>query len=323
VGKRNDFHLAFLTWNIYIGADLSPLIAGPSPQRVTEVFRQFLATNFPVRAKAIASEIVSKKPDLIGLQEAARWVLEIPEFGIVIYDFVKILLDELKERGLRYEVAAENENLSAQAPDSNGNTISFLDRDVILIRKKNRLKVIDKQEARFVNNLIIGPFVIFRGWSAIDVKLDGHVFRMINTHLEPLNESIRNAQAMEILNGPADTKLPLIITGDINAIPGSSTYNLFVNAGFQDVWNEVGEGPGFTAVQAADLLNNVSELSERIDYIFFKNGWKPIEADLVGEEQSDRTATGLWPSDHAGVSTRLKLKGHHDHRHEESIDESC
>jgi endonuclease/exonuclease/phosphatase family metal-dependent hydrolase len=309
VGKRNDFHLAFLTWNIYIGADLSPLITGPSPQRVTEVFRQFLATNFPVRAKAIASEIASKKPDLIGLQEAARWVLKIPEFGIVIYDFVKILLDELKERGLHYEVAAENENLFAQAPDSNGNTISFLDRDVILIRKENRLKVIDKQEARFVNNLIIGPFVIFRGWSAIDVKLGRHVFRMINTHLEPLNESIRNAQAMEILNGPANTNLPLILTGDINAIPGSSTYNLFVNAGFQDVWNEVGEGPGFTAHQDADLLNNFSELSARIDYIFFKNGWKPIEVDLVGEEQSDRTATGLWPSDHAGVTARLKFKG--------------
>ena len=205
------------------------------------MFRQFLATNFPVRAKAIAREIASKKPDFISLQEAVRWVLTIPKFGTVVYDFVKILLHELKERGLYYEVAAENKNLSAQAPDSNGNTISFLDRDVILIRKEDRLKVIDKQEARFVNNLTIGPFVIFRGWSAIDVKIDGGVFRMINTHLEPLNESIRNAQALEILNGPAKTNLPLIITGDMNAIPGSNTYNLFISRGFRDVWNESGK----------------------------------------------------------------------------------
>lgn len=310
MGKRKDFHPSFLTWNIYIGADLAPLLMGGlTPQRVTEVFRQFLATNFPVRAQAIANEIAAKKPDLIGLQEAARWVLDIPGFeNDVIYDFVDILREELKQRGLRYEVAIHNDNLSVPAQDINGNTIRLTDRDVILIRKDKKLKVIAAQSANFVNNFQIGPLVIKRGWSYVDVNLNGHIFRAINTHLEPLNEMTRNAQATEILNVPANTNLPLIIMGDMNAVPGSSTYGLFTGAGFYDVWSEVGGGQGFTALQDADLLNSASKLSARIDYIFFKNGWIPLKADLVGEEQNDRTATGLWPSDHAGVVARLNFE---------------
>ena len=40
---------SFMTWNLYLGADVTPLFtATPQqiPQRVTEVFRQFLATQF-------------------------------------------------------------------------------------------------------------------------------------------------------------------------------------------------------------------------------------------------------------------------------------
>ena len=61
------------------------------PQRVTEVFRQFLATNFPVRVKAIANQIISKKPDIIGLQEAELWQLFVPNLPTVTYDFVDII----------------------------------------------------------------------------------------------------------------------------------------------------------------------------------------------------------------------------------------
>lgn len=325
--ERKDFNLSFLTWNIYQGFDTSPLF-NPSltpeqlPAVVTQVLRQFLATNFPVRAEAIARAIASQKPDFIGLQEAVRIKITIPNFRTVTYDFIEILLEALEERGLKYEVAASNNNATGEFPDSNGNVVQFLDRDAILVRKDRKLDVIRKREANFQTNLtvpIAGQlFVILRGWSSIDVKLYGQVFRMINTHLDPTVEAIRNAQAAEILQGPANTRLPVIITGDMNSIPNSTTYNLFINKGFREVWHKVGKGHGFTAHQDADLLNNVSELSERIDYVWFNNGWKPIQADLVGEMQRDRTSTGLWPSDHAGVSARLKLEDNHHHHLDES-----
>lgn len=52
--------------------------------------------------------------------------------------------------------------------------------------------------------------------------------------------------------------------------------------------------------------------------ILYKNGWEPIEAELVGKSQKDRTKTGLWLSDHAGVSASLHLEVHPDHHHDES-----
>ena len=108
-----NLRVSFLTWNIYQGFDVAPVFtASPEqlPEVVTQVFRQFLATNFPVRAKAIAKAIASEKPDLIGLQEAVRVELIIPTFRTVTYDFIEILLEALEERGLKYEVAARNNN---------------------------------------------------------------------------------------------------------------------------------------------------------------------------------------------------------------------
>lgn len=304
MGARLRQGVSFLTWNIYLGADLSPLIGGLTPPAVAQVYRQFLATNFPVRAKAIASQIASRKPDLIGLQEAERWELEVSGFWAVVYDFVELLLDELKAIGLHYEAAARNHNRDLKdVPDSNGNKISFLDRDVILIRKEQGLQVIDKKEVNFTTNF--AGFI--RGWSSVDVKFDKLVFRLINTHLEPLDFNTRNAQALELINGPANTDLPVILTGDLNLTPANPTFTTLVSSGLRDVWTEVGAGFGFTGVQAPDLLNAASALNIRIDYILFKNVTIPINADLVGEEQRDRTPAALWPSDHAGVFATFKL----------------
>ena len=140
--------VSFLTWNIYQGFDVAPLFAAPPeqiPEVVTQVFRQFLATNFPVRAKAIAKAIASEKPDLIGLQEAVRVELIIPTFGTVTYDFIDILLEALEERCLKYKVAARNNNAKGILPDSNGNFVQFLERDAILIRKNHKLDVLRSQ----------------------------------------------------------------------------------------------------------------------------------------------------------------------------------
>ena len=50
-------------------------------------------------------------------------------------------------------------------------------------------------------------------------------------------------------------------------------------------WGKVLDLP---VVRVLRYLNADSSLVTRIDYILFKNGWKPKEAELVGEEQSDK-----------------------------------
>jgi endonuclease/exonuclease/phosphatase family metal-dependent hydrolase len=314
--NKGSNQLSFLTWNLYLGTDITPLLSAPPnqlPYKVTNIVRQVRETNFPDRVKAIAQQIAMKKPDLIGLQEAVRWKFAIPSIGYVTVDFVKLLISELKKRGMYYKIAAQNRNVFVEYPDSNGNEVQLLDRDVILITDDPTLSIIRKKETNFHSNLIVQnlwqSFEILRGWSSIDVCKNGKSFRLINTHLET-KHAIQVEQAKEILKGPANTKIPLIITGDLNSNgnrTGTPTYGLFIDSGFQDLWINVGNGPGYTCCQKPNLRNEGSTLANRIDFILFKNGWLPTEVNLVGDKLRDRSSTGLWPSDHAGLSGSMRL----------------
>jgi hypothetical protein len=54
--------------------------------------------------------------------------------------------------------------------------------------------------------------------------------------------------------------------------------------------------------------NPVSQLSQRIDLILTTGEVKPQNIALFGDDQSDKTSDGLWPSDHAGVGAQLLVK---------------
>ena len=147
------------------------------------------------------------------------------------------------------------------------------------------------------------------------------LFRSITTHLDgdclDFTSAIQVAQANEILHGPANTALPVIWVGDFNSNAdgpnvdsfNTPTYGNLIAAGFEDAWRiENPDNPGFTCCQAADLLNPVSALSRRIDLVLFRGDFEVEDVDIVGEDLDDRTPSGLWPSDHAGVVTTLELR---------------
>jgi endonuclease/exonuclease/phosphatase family metal-dependent hydrolase len=331
-------NVSFLTWNIYFGTILSPLVGTTPeelPQRVTEVFRLFQATNFPVRAGAIADQIARKKPDIIGLQEAAIWQLLLPQNSEVAveYDFVSILLKELKKRGLHYEVLAIVDTTDVTLPSSTGFNVRFVDRDAILVRKNSGLTFSNIETENFDAFLTVPvggkPEKLLFGFISVDVGIFGKKFRLVNTHLQPAADpvtlQIQLAQADELLKGPGDTNLPLVFIGDFNSNSDGSgpTYNKLISeGGFTDTWEIAGKGDGFTCCQDADVLNLISQLFVRIDLILFRGDFKVKKVDVVGEKQEDRTPTALWPSDHAGVFGSLHLEDHHDHHHDESSDES-
>ena len=66
-----------MTRNLYLGADLTPAIAAPSLEALAaangQILREVTANDFPTRAKGLAKEIRSERPDLVGLQEVALW----------------------------------------------------------------------------------------------------------------------------------------------------------------------------------------------------------------------------------------------------------
>jgi endonuclease/exonuclease/phosphatase family metal-dependent hydrolase len=144
------------------------------------------------------------------------------------------------------------------------------------------------------------------------VTLRGQTFRFINTHLEPegpLN-AIQVAQGNELLSGPANTSLPVILVGDFNSRAdgtGTPTYNNLIGAGFKDAWSTTHPGElGNTWSHDADLLNTTVNLTRRLDLVLYRNNLCALDADVVGDELSDRTPSGLWPSDHAGVVATLR-----------------
>ena len=120
-----------MTRNLYLGADVAPVVAvltdpDATPEMkigaVSEFWAKVRFTDFPARAEGIAGEVAEVQPDLIGLQEAELWRSQAPADFVmgnadhVEYDFVQILLDALAARGLHYAVAAQEQGIDIELP---------------------------------------------------------------------------------------------------------------------------------------------------------------------------------------------------------------
>jgi endonuclease/exonuclease/phosphatase family metal-dependent hydrolase len=295
------------------------------------VYAHVVQTNFPERAEVIAREIAEQAPTLIGLQEVALW--RTGPFGGPLtpsYDFLQILLAELEERGARYETVAVNTNFSGTLPISPTTVASLTMRDVILARSDlpaSQLELSNTFSANYRARLVLtvgGQSVnVTRGWSSVDVTFRHASFRFVNTHLEAFAKPIRLLQAQELITWMAGSDLPVVLAGDLNTLRGDSTdaYALFIGAGFADGWvgampsahacvDFIAGAPGCTAGQRANLLNFPTELDHVVDYVMHNDDGMdalPRSGDIIGEEVADRTPSGLWPSDHAGVNLALYL----------------
>lgn len=159
-----------------------------------------------------------------------------------------------------------------------------------------------------------------RGYTAVDAKVKGTDIRFVNTHLEVENAPCltqtgliicQDAQATELATALADEPLPTILVGDFNAQPEMAAYETIAGAGYVDAWTVRGHGAaGFTCCQSETLVNPDSQLTQRIDHLFVSdNRVQSFKAKtkILGATQQDKTPSGLWYSDHAGVWAQLNL----------------
>jgi endonuclease/exonuclease/phosphatase family metal-dependent hydrolase len=290
------------------------------------------------RAEALADEIAETDPQLVGLQEVELWrsqtpadLSDKPNATHLEFDFLQLLLDALAARGRHYAPAAIVTNFDSEAPRATAASptglqdIRLTDRDVILARTdlpRRVFSVSNPQRSHFQTNLTISnpvfSFTVVRGWTAVDATVKGHKVRVVNTHLERFSPQVQVAQGNEILAGPANTSLPVVLLGDLNSaageggVPGQSdtpTYDNTIAAGFADAWSQKrDDDAGFTCCHAENLRNPVPTLTERIDFVLVRGDLGASTAQLVGHEVEDLTPSGLWPSDHAGVWAVLKLR---------------
>ncbi len=301
------------TYNLYLGADLSLLFRVADldalARQVGVVRAQLDATRFDERADAVAALLSRERPDLVGLQEVSRWVSTGPDGEEhVLADFLSTLLEALETAGCPYDAHARTAAFGGSMPVSGTDWVSLSGANVTLVRRGGPVRVLGEATGTFATGyrVVTGidgvTFPIQRGWSRLDVRVDGRPLRFVNTHTEAYDGPVRDKQRDEVLAATDDADVPVVLVGDLNAGPDT----VGMPAGWTDAWTR-GTGDGFTNGQAADLANETSTLRERIDYVWVRGG-EVLSAWVVGDRPEDRTSPHhLWPSDHAGVVADLDL----------------
>jgi endonuclease/exonuclease/phosphatase family metal-dependent hydrolase len=337
-----------MTRNLYLGADLTPilqaLVSGDEAATVgaaTRTWAAVQATRPEDRMAAIADEIVAAHADVVGLQEVTRWttytydpVNRVASNPVVAYDFLQLLLDALAARGVSYHAVtrAIADNFTSPAiPVLAGQAlptqaVQLADRDVILVRDG-----VARSHARTgtYTHILSIPVAgqelpVARGWGSVDVRVRHATFRFVNSHLEAFGlpglggEAIRVAQVGELLAAQDALaarlgKRPMVYVGDYNShAPDAAAYSLLLAGVGRDAWvAHHRRDPGNTCCFDATLTDPTEPLTSRIDLVLTTPGVRAPRATVVGDELGERTASGLWPSDHAGVVARLVFPARH------------
>ena len=344
-----------MTRNLFLGADLGPGTGAKDLQGLVngagQILNQVDANNFPLRAKGLAKEILTNKPDLVGLQEASLWRTEPcdqnplpPKATQVRYDYIQLLLAEL---GSQYRLALSKDEFDFEVwanTDGNESTSGpgcpmgseingrLTMRDAILVRKG--VRVSNTKSGTFKTLLRLKPagvnVDVTRGWTALDAKVGGKKFHFVNTHLEAFDNSttnttntgkslgngqIREAQAKELVakGGPATSKLPVILVGDLNSDvktevkPGDAlAYRALLKSKF--VERSVTKTLG--CCLNGDVLTTSgggkpSDFNHKVDHVM-TNAPKEVKF-VAGVVTGLKPVNGFYDSDHAGLFSVLKL----------------
>jgi endonuclease/exonuclease/phosphatase family metal-dependent hydrolase len=330
--RKHAVNVTVMTRNIYLGGDIFRPIPAQTPEEFRrlagDLWREVQGTDFPTRARELAKEVKRTRPDLIGLQEVALWrrgpdgVLDgaTTPATRVVYDFLKLFRKELKRRGLRYALGEVQSEADLEASTDAGYDVRLTMRDAILVKKRSDLRVQRALSDNYDTEIGVptqgGTLTSRRGWTAVDVRLRGKRLRFVNTHLEAFSDAIREAQAAELVaaDGPLRVGRQLIVVGDMNSDPNgtespSGAFDVLAGFGLVDTWRER-FGPGFSCcLNQSDARDpNADGFDHRIDLILAKPKLRALRGQVVGDELRDRAPNGLWPSDHAGVVTKLRLR---------------
>lgn len=311
--------LRVMTRNLDEGTDFGYITAVAAGQldfntAVGLTYLEVVASNVCRRAARMADEIANARPDLVSVQEAAVWTGPVPVHcpgaaTPTTIDAEAALLTRLAADGAHYIVVKELDEFSSAPLGLVPPGLSFLDRDVMLARVEptEQLSISNVQAQHYATLVPVLGLPILRGWISADVSVGGHPVRVISTHLESFYEPVQQAQGAELVAGPANTTLPVIVAGDLNTGPGSeqqATYNFLTGtAGFTDTWAALHPTQnGFTdAFYTEDPHTLTSGPTERIDLILVRGEIVPLKISLTG-------LVAPHPSDHAGVVASERIR---------------
>jgi endonuclease/exonuclease/phosphatase family metal-dependent hydrolase len=310
--------------NLYLGADIIKLASATSLDdemaKAAALHKDVDQTNFPVRAKAIAAEIKKQKPDIVGLQEVARFYKgadgvhdSTTNADVVLYDWLKILQTEIKKAGLSYKVVSDQTELDVEVPSAEGYDLRLKLGNAVLLKsgKGTTVKFKKAVSGTFKSQLSVPlkdqTVKLQRGYAGMDGVVGGKKFRFIDPHAEAYSDDAAKGQFEELLKtGAKNKKVTTIMAGDFNSDPtqqgaNAGPYNTVIDGGFIDTGKFAK-----TCCQDELLDNTSSKLATWIDHIVARPKVKVLKSTVFGNKASDRIGD-LWPSDHAGVVAKLRI----------------
>jgi endonuclease/exonuclease/phosphatase family metal-dependent hydrolase len=121
-----------------------------------------------------------------------------------------------------------------------------------------------------------------RGVLMAVVDAPGGPLAVLNTHLDASGEDLwRTQEIAGVLRAAAavEAGAPLLVGGDLNALPESPVHQALAGAGFRDAWPECGVGDARTFP--------VNAPARRIDYLYLGGGVRCVDARVLPEYASD------------------------------------
>ena len=271
-----------------------------------------------------------------------------PKATKVRYDYLASLLREVNKGKKLYRVAVVKPEFDFEVwanTDGNEKTAGpncpmgseingrLTMRDAILVRKG--VKVAHPRTGTFSTLLRVKPagvnVDVTRGWTEMDATVHGKKLHFVNAHLEAFDNSpngnptntnetvgngeIREAQAKELIvgGGPASSRLPVILLGDLNSDVKTEVkkgdglaYRALLDAKFveRSTYNPLG------CCLNADVLTTSgggkpSDFDHKVDHVMTN---KPKKVKLLSSAITGLTpVNGFWDSDHAGVLSVLRV----------------
>jgi endonuclease/exonuclease/phosphatase family metal-dependent hydrolase len=117
-----------------------------------------------------------------------------------------------------------------------------------------------------------------RGLLEAVIKVRGVRVRIADTHLQHNSALERTAQAQRIVELLAPAGEPVVLAGDLNAVPDAPELAPLMSA-YADAWTRAGTGPGYTIpVEAPD---------RRIDYVLTSPEIGAVNAEVIATDASD------------------------------------
>lgn len=290
------------------------------------------------RRSAVVSQIKSKMPDVIGVQEASQgWLKD--ENGVTInLSQFEDLQNRLQAAGANYVVTNANRNncVKSTTPTNCVYADNGASLDAKIFYNKSTVTLLS-QGSVALPKLDTDSGSRYVSWASFKQNSTGKSFFVTDTHLDPRSGTaaydLRKKQAEKIVAVIAEKNtgsLPVLITGDMNSskwdTPANTPYDAFVKAGYVDpiggTWRtSLASGyataekmknaqyysyNGFNAKLGKTSVTGPRALGSHIDYIFTSK-MRVTEWEQVLNVSSTGYLTGTIPSDHNMIYAKVAL----------------